>query len=396
MKNLKSYILITCFILGIFILGTDNLVIGPLLNQIAVDTSSSVSKMALGITLYSIAYGAFALLLAPISDIFGRKPVVVISSFLFGMISIAIAISHNAETFFIFRFLSGVCASVLGPNLWAYSNENFQKGTRELIVSWMMSAFSLSTVLGIPIGLLVAETFGWSKMFLYIGIISCTLSILFLINGNRTHSTTFSFKAHFRNIKQAFDLNWRLSFSMLFSASAYLCIYPFVSYWLGSVHKWSIQKTTLAFLIIGITGLIGNIMSGILLQKIPSESIVKASWNYQFLTILLMLLSNLIFNNSLLFVGTLSIWTFLSNLGNTAFISLISSKAGNIRGSIMALNNSSIFLGFTLGSYFGGILWGFKNSLTVNIFISLVLSIVAISFLMLQGRCRKIIENTKS
>lgn len=387
MKKIYYPLMVTSFIFMIFLLGTDNLVIGPLLNQIAKDNSTTISKVSLGITLYSVAYGVFAILLAPVSDIIGRKIVVVVSTVLFGLTCIAIYLFHNNEAFLTFRFFSGVFAAALGPNLWAYSNESFEAGKRELVVSWMMSAFNLSTVLGIPLGLLLGGIMGWSRIFLFIGFISFIMAAVFLIFGKQTQiPSAFNFKKHFSNIGKAIHLNWRLALSMLFSSAAYLCVYPFISYWLSSVNKWVDSEVSVAFLVIGLTGLTGNILSGILLQKYSPVKLAKFSWISQLAIIIVILAGLLLFNNAIVFMTSLSLWTFMTGLGNTSFISFVASRGGAIRGSVMAVNNSSIFLGFTFGSYFGSIIWGIKNSLVINTGISVVISMCALLFLVLEDK----------
>jgi predicted MFS family arabinose efflux permease len=386
-KKSGLLILINSFIIGIFLLGTDNLVIGPLVNQISNDIHSSPENVTLGITLYSVAYGFFALFLAPISDIYGRKMIIVISSFVFGLTCFGISLFHDNTSFLLFRFLSGVSAAVLGPNLWAYVNEVFEKGKREIVTSWMMSAFNLATVLGVPIGLFVSGMFGWSDIFIVMGLLSIIVSLLFLIYGKQLSiKRIFTFKKHFSNIKEALHLNWRLSLSMFFASASYLSVYPFINLWLEEKGNWTISAQTVVFFLIGLTGFVGNIISGFVLQKVSANKISRQFWVMQsFITIILLVTTYLIYN-TFLFIGLTAIWTFLTGIGNTAFISYIGSRGGKIRGSVMALNNSSIFLGFTLGSLAGSKVWAINQSIGWNLLIAVISSLFAVLFLFLKEK----------
>ncbi|WP_397539044.1 MFS transporter [Rummeliibacillus pycnus] len=387
-KKASTFILTNSLIIGIFLLGTDNLVIGPLVNQISKDINSSPNNVTLGITLYSLAYGFFALFLAPISDIYGRKIIIVISSLFFGITCFGISMFHDNTSFLLFRFLSGVAAAVLGPNLWAYVNEIFEKGKRELVTSWMMSAFNLATVLGVPIGLFVSGIFGWSDMFIIIGILSIVISLLFGRYGekNTSSNTTFTFRTHFANIKGAFKLNWKLSLSILFASAAYLMVYPCINLWLDKKGGWTISEQTVVFFVIGLTGFIGNIISGFVLQKSSPSKISRIFWVMQSCIIIILFLTTYLIGNAYLFIGLTAIWTFLTGVGNTAFITNVASRAGNIRGSVMALNNSSIFLGFTLGSFLGGEIWGLTENIGFNLLLAIASSLFAVYFLFIKEK----------
>ncbi|MEZ0118591.1 UNVERIFIED_ORG: putative MFS family arabinose efflux permease [Heyndrickxia coagulans] len=104
-----------------------------------------------------------------------------------------------------------------------------------------------------------------------------------------------------------------------------------------------------------------------------------------FITIILLVTTYLIYN-TFLFIGLTAIWTFLTGIGNTAFISYIGSRGGKIRGSVMALNNSSIFLGFTLGSLAGSKVWAINQSIGWNLLIAVISSLFAVLFLFLKEK----------
>ncbi|KRM05341.1 MFS transporter [Lentilactobacillus farraginis] len=201
---IRNVFLIFAFLTSIFILGTDNLIIAPLLSQIAKTMSATPQYVSFGITLYSGAYGLFAIVLAPISDILGRKKAIGISGFTFGICSIALAFCSFGWLFLMLRFLTGLSAAVLGPGLWAYCADNFKAHKREMMISWMMSFFSLSTVLGIPIGLLVSRIFNWQIIFLFTGIVMLFSIGIFYVYGIATRQIQFSLKKHFSNIIKAF------------------------------------------------------------------------------------------------------------------------------------------------------------------------------------------------
>ncbi|GAF38812.1 hypothetical protein FC83_GL002066 [Agrilactobacillus composti DSM 18527 = JCM 14202] len=376
---IQNVFLIFAFLTSIFTLGTDNLIIAPLLSQIAKTMSSTPQYVSFGITLYSGAYGVFAIVLAPISDIFGRKRTIGVSGFTFGICSIVLAFCSSGWLFLMLRFLTGLSAAVLGPGLWAYCADNFKAHKREMMISWMMSFFSLATVLGIPIGLLISKIFNWQIIFLFTGIIMLFSVGIFYIYGITTKQASFSIKKHFSNISKAFSLNGQLNISMLFSSGAYMVVYAFLSVWIQSISHFNSIKLAWLFFLIGIMSFLGSIISGQLLRKFAAFKLVAVAWLFQVLLITSILF---LFKLPILLACVFSLWAFMVNFGNSAFVNMISETTSDLRGSVMALNNSSIFLGFTLGSMMGSLAMAVNHTLLSNIIIAEIFGIIA--FLLLH------------
>jgi predicted MFS family arabinose efflux permease len=78
----------------VFGVGSQAMLIAPIIPQIA--TQLTIDEAALGtlITAYSVAVGAFALLVGPISDRIGRRPVLLAGT---GLMTAALA-AHRAGT----------------------------------------------------------------------------------------------------------------------------------------------------------------------------------------------------------------------------------------------------------------------------------------------------------
>lgn len=384
----KSFLKLA-FLMSIFILGTDNLIVAPLLAQIAKTISATSQFASLGIAAYSGAYGVFAVVLAPISDIYGRKMVIGISGLSFGVFSILLGLCATGWWFLLLRFLTGLSAAVLGPSLWAYCAENFDAHEREMMISWMMSFFSLATVLGVPIGLLISQFFNWQIIFLITGFLMIAMVIIFYQFGVKTKRINFSLKRHFNNIGKALMVNGQLNAGMLLSSGSYMVVYSFLSVWIQKISHINSGQLAWLFLLIGVMSFIGSMMSGQLLKRSTASRLVSFSW---FLQILLIVLTILVFKQPMLLAVTFSVWALLVNFGNSAFVNMISETAPAIRGSIMALNNSSIFLGFTLGSTLGGLAMQLNHTLLINLLIAGGFSLIAFGLLKVKGHSRKAVN----
>ncbi|MWG35329.1 MFS transporter [Halomarina oriensis] len=109
----------------VFGVGSQAMLIAPIIPQIA--TQLAVEEAALGtlITAYSVAVGAFALLVGPISDRVGRRPVLLAGT---GLMTAALAAHWFAGDYvslFSLRLLAGVAGGVLNGAAIAYVGDYF-------------------------------------------------------------------------------------------------------------------------------------------------------------------------------------------------------------------------------------------------------------------------------
>jgi predicted MFS family arabinose efflux permease len=150
----------------VFGVGSQAMLIAPIIPQIA--TQLSIEEAALGtlITAYSVAVGAFALLVGPISDRVGRRPVLLAGT---GLMTGALALHWFAGDFlglFGVRLLAGVAGGVLNGAAIAYVGDYFPPERRGWANGWVISGFAAGQIAGIPIGTLLASEFGFRAPFL--------------------------------------------------------------------------------------------------------------------------------------------------------------------------------------------------------------------------------------
>jgi len=388
-RGLPAQALTAFLIAGIFLLGTDNLVIGAIAQDIAKSTHSTVEAVTWGISLYSAAYGFGALLLAPIADLVSRRLVLVVAALVFSATGFGLAVSTGITSFLVLRFISGLAAAALGPNLWATANRRFDGPRRATVTSWMMAAFNLATVVGVPVGLLAASLAGWSSLFWGLGALFLVLAAAFYAMGEGGQAPgTFTFRAHFGNIGAAFRANALLYFAMLFGSASYLMVYPFLAAWQstksGGAHG---SVLTVYFLLIGAAGFLGSLAAPRLMKRMGGAlPVTRAFWSIRPVAVLLVLGAQAVLHQPVGFFLVLALWTFVTGTGNSSFMVYMGSRGGKIVSSVMALTNTSIFVGFTAGSFVGGLLWGAWHSIGVNTAVAVGLALCAAGLLALAAR----------
>ena len=115
----------------------------------------------LGVTTYLIGMAAGSVILAPLSEMYGRRPIYVGALGLFVVFVIPCAVAKNIETILILRFFGAFCAAAMISNAPGSVNDIVDEEHRALAFSiWSMGPMN-GPVLGPVIGGFVFEYLGW-------------------------------------------------------------------------------------------------------------------------------------------------------------------------------------------------------------------------------------------
>jgi predicted MFS family arabinose efflux permease len=139
--------------------------LGPFLMQgLGIDTR----QFGLLVASYSFCAAASGLLAAGFIDRFERKRLMLVLFALFALATLACGLSPNYATLLVARGLAGVFGGILGSmvqTLLADASPFQRRATAGGVVA---TAFSVSTVAGVPLSLWLAEAWGWRIPFLMI------------------------------------------------------------------------------------------------------------------------------------------------------------------------------------------------------------------------------------
>lgn len=152
----------------------------PVAERIVLDIEGKESKSAsiLLVTVWELGEAAGPLLIAPLSEIYGRYPVFNVANIIF-ILGIAIAaLSQTANLFIFSRFLTGfaVASNVLNP---AIIGDIFPSESRGSAMSLIMLAPLLGGAVGPAISGAIAETLGWRKILWMSAIMAIICEVLF-------------------------------------------------------------------------------------------------------------------------------------------------------------------------------------------------------------------------
>jgi AAHS family 4-hydroxybenzoate transporter-like MFS transporter len=111
-----------------------------------------------------------ALLVAPIADRLGRKPIILISLAVFGLGSLGMAASPSVPMLLVCRFITGFGLGGAMPNVIAMSSEVVPTRIRSLIVTMVFSGFTVGAIVAGLFASRMIGAFGWPSVFIAGGV----------------------------------------------------------------------------------------------------------------------------------------------------------------------------------------------------------------------------------
>lgn len=130
---------------------------------------------------YSFSAAISGLFAATFIDRFERKRLLLTMFGLFGLATLACGLAPGYATLFIARGLAGAFGGVMGAMVQTIVGDAIPFARRAKAGGIVATAFSLSTVAGVPLSLWLANHFQWRAPFILIAI----LTVLFILVGAR-------------------------------------------------------------------------------------------------------------------------------------------------------------------------------------------------------------------
>ncbi|KAK4151550.1 major facilitator superfamily domain-containing protein [Chaetomidium leptoderma] len=161
----------------------------PLASDIVRDLSGSPhpskSSSVLLVTIWELGEAAGPLFIAPLSEMFGRYPVMNVANIAFIVASVLAATSQSVPQFVLARFLNGlaVAVNVLNP---ALVGDMFANDERGGALSLLFLAPLLGGAFGPMIGSAVAERYGWRAVIWMTVVVATACEGLFFLSSRET------------------------------------------------------------------------------------------------------------------------------------------------------------------------------------------------------------------
>jgi DHA1 family multidrug/chloramphenicol efflux transport protein-like MFS transporter len=130
------------------------------------------SAVADSLTAYVLGGASLQLFLGPISDRYGRRPVMLFGASFFFLCTILIAVSNSMEQFIAARFLQGMGLCFIGVIGYATLQEIFAEMDAIRLISLMANVSISAPLIGPLLGAVFIYYFNWRLIFVGIGSIA--------------------------------------------------------------------------------------------------------------------------------------------------------------------------------------------------------------------------------
>ena len=149
--------------------------LGPILMR---ELGVGTHEFGLLVSAYTFTAAFTGVLAAVFVDRFERKRILLTMFALFALATLACGLAPGYGSLLLARSIAGAFGGVLGSMVQTMVGDLIPFERRGRASGTIMSAFSLSTVAGVPLSLYLANHFGWRFPFVFIATLSCGFLLL--------------------------------------------------------------------------------------------------------------------------------------------------------------------------------------------------------------------------
>ncbi|NWC77788.1 multidrug effflux MFS transporter [Pseudomonas sp. P7759] len=150
----------------------------PALPAMADYFQTSDSQLQLTLTLYALGSAISLLVSGPLTDRFGRRPVLLAGLFLYVLATAACALADNIAVLIIarlFQALGGCCTTVIGRVI---VRDYFDRDEQARLLGLISMAMAISPMAAPVLGSLVLPFINWRGLFVLLGVIGAVLCLV--------------------------------------------------------------------------------------------------------------------------------------------------------------------------------------------------------------------------
>ncbi len=346
-----SFTLVAIISLGTFIIFFQGFMVAPLLPHFSVLFKASVQHVSFIEPAYLLGYALSTLIYAPLSERYGRFPVIIFSMSGFIVITALTGFAESIDHLIFFRFLTGLIAGGVAPITIGWIGDHFPYEKRGHALGLFFGFMAAGTALGSSSGALLTSFVGWRMLFWIVAGLGLFIIGVILLNRKRyfkkQNADTIKVKNmvfEYYNILKLPRAR-RTYIFVLMNSMFHSGIFAWTGYFFFSNYHLTEKGVGLALLGYGIPGLFLGSFIGKMADRygrnriipigitVGAISVIFLSMHYQLLV-------------SCLLVATLSLAFDMTHPLFAAIITTLSER----KGAAVGLFAFVMFTGYGLGS----------------------------------------------
>ncbi len=262
LKPFTSYQVFVVVILALlqFTVVLDFMILSPLGDILMKTLDLSPSRFGSVVSAYAISAGISGILAAGFADKFDRKNMLLFFYAGFVIGTLFCGLSDSYEHLFIARIVTGIFGGVISAVGMAIITDIFTLQQRGRVLGFVQMAFAASQILGVPIGLWLADTFSWNAaFFMIVGLaLLIGMAVLWKLQPLNEHLKIQTDKSAFTHLIHTLKKrNYRIGFiaTAVLSMGGFM-IMPFTSAFIVNNVGISQSSLPLVFLFTGLSSII--------------------------------------------------------------------------------------------------------------------------------------------
>jgi predicted MFS family arabinose efflux permease len=334
--------------LTMFLVGTELFVLSPLLPMLCVSYGISARLAGLCITAFAIAYVVSAPLFGQLSDRFGRRRVLICCLLAFGAANLCTATAPTLPALLAARSFAGAAAGGVSPTVYALVSGAAPPDRRASWLALSVSGLLTALAFGASLGGLIGAHLGWTVVFSGLAGFGVMLAWLNMCVWPSAH--------HHRGVpRRTLDplpiasLARRLAPTIVWSTGLY-GVYTYLGIGLSEVG-FSAAQISRAIMFYGCGAIAGTLIGGRLADRLGAKS--AAGVSLAGLSVCLMLLLPAL-RYGMLVDPILGVSSAVAQFFFPAQQARLADDFPTRRSTVLAWNNSALFLGICLGSLIAG------------------------------------------
>lgn len=249
-----------------FMLGMSEFIVVGILPDIA--AGLKVSEVTIGnlVSLFAFVYAPVTPLGSALSARFPRfaTHLTLVGVFLIG--NVLCAFAPNYGVLVVARILIALVSGTLVAIAMTYAPDVTTEQYRTKFIAWVFSGFSIASVVGVPVGTWVANTFGWRWAFHLVNVLTVALIVLMvMVLPCNSHIVKIGFLPQFRLF---FDRRIQLGvLDVVFGAAATYVFYTYLTPIMRDEVHVPEQYLSVGLVIFGAACLWSNLYGGKLADR---------------------------------------------------------------------------------------------------------------------------------
>ena len=249
-----------------FMLGMSEFIVVGILPDIA--AGLKVSEVTVGnlVSLFAFVYAPVTPLGSALSARFPRfaTHLTLVGVFLVG--NVLCAFAPNYGVLVVARILIALVSGTLVAIAMTYAPDVTTEQYRTKFIAWVFSGFSIASVVGVPVGTWVANTFGWRWAFHLVNVLTVALiALMVMVLPRNSHIVKIGFLPQFRLF---FDRRIQLGvLAVVFGAAATYVFYTYLTPIMRDEVHVPEQYLSVGLVIFGAACLWSNLYGGKLADR---------------------------------------------------------------------------------------------------------------------------------